>query len=181
MVGEIRDKETMELAIQAALTGHLVFSTIHTNSAAGALPRLLDMGAEPFLLASTIQCIVAQRLVRIVNPEAMEEYNVDAEVEKMIRDILGPLFPKDVKEGKLTMVRPRPDYDKNDQYLGRMGIYEVLMMNEKISRLVLEHEITETIERASIEDGMIKLNQDGFLKAIQKKTTLEEVLRVAQE
>lgn len=181
MVGEIRDKETMELAIQASLTGHLVFSTIHTNSAPGALPRMLDMGAEPFLLASTIQLIVAQRLVRIINPDTAEEYTPDIEVERMIRQSLGSLFPKEIGEGELKLVRPRADSDPTEHYIGRFGIYEVLTMNEKIARLVIEHETSEAIERQSIEDGMIKMIQDGYLKAIQHKTTLEEVLRVAAE
>ncbi len=180
MVGEIRDGETMELAVQAALTGHLVFSTIHTNSAAGALPRLLDMGAEPFLLASTIQCIVAQRLVRVVIPEKVEEYTVTKEVEEMIRQDLGSLFPKDIKEGELKLVRPKPEH-ANDYASGRMGIFEVLVINEKIEHLILERAISEDIEKAAIENGMIKLRQDGLLKAIQHKTTLEEVLRVANE
>jgi type IV pilus assembly protein PilB len=181
MVGEIRDQETMELAIQAALTGHLVFSTIHTNSAAGALPRMLDMGAEPFLLASTIQLVVAQRLVRIINPEAKEEYQAAPEIEEMIRKTLGPLFPKNIEQGQLKLFRAKEDLKDVSPYIGRMGIFEVLEMNDKIARLVLEHETSERIEQQSISEGMIKIEQDGFLKSIQGITALEEVLRVAQE
>ncbi len=181
MVGEIRDKETMELAIQAALTGHLVFSTIHTNSAAGALPRMLDMGAEPFLLASTIQLIVAQRLVRVVNPEFSEEYTPPIETERLIRSTLGKLFPPDIKEGDLKLINVKNNTEKGQQYLGRIGIYEVLTMNEKIARLVIEHETAEAIERQAIDDGMIKMIQDGFIKVVQNQTTIEEVLRVASE
>ncbi|PIZ44343.1 type II secretion system protein GspE [candidate division WWE3 bacterium CG_4_10_14_0_2_um_filter_41_14] len=181
MVGEVRDKETMELAVQAALTGHLVFSTLHTSSAAGALPRLLDMGAEPFLLASTIQMIIAQRLVRTVNMEFMETYTPDEKVEAMIRESLGALFPKDVAPGKLEFVRIKADADPNVAYSGRVGIYEVLTMNEKISRLVLEHETADAVERQAIADGMVRMIQDGYLKAINKTTTLEEVLRVIQD
>ncbi len=181
MVGEIRDKETMELAIQAALTGHLVFSTIHTNSAAGALPRMLDMGAEPFLLASTIQLIVGQRLVRVVNPEFSEEYTPPIETERLIRSTLGKLFPPDIKEGDLKLINVKNDTEKGQQYLGRIGIYEVLTMNEKIARLVIEHETAEAIERQAIGDGMIKMIQDGFIKVVQHQTTIEEVLRVASE
>ncbi|MCA9391855.1 Flp pilus assembly complex ATPase component TadA [candidate division WWE3 bacterium] len=181
MVGEIRDQETMDLAVQAALTGHLVFSTIHTNSAAGALPRMLDMHAEPFLLASTIQLIVAQRLVRVVNPETSEEYQPDEKVENMIRETLGALFPPDIPKGGLRLVRPKPDADQSEQYLGRIGIYEVINMTEKIARLVLERETADSIEKEAINSGMVKMIQDGLLKAIQQKTTLEEVLRVAAE
>lgn len=181
MVGEIRDNETMGLAVQAALTGHLVFSTIHTNSAAGALPRLLDMGAEPFLLASTIQLIVAQRLVRVLNPDCIELYSADPTVEEMIRKVLGPLFPKEIAQGKLQLARPAEKSDPADHYLGRMGIYEVLSMTEKIARLVLEHETADAIEREAIASGMVRINQDGFLKAVRHQTTLEEVLRVATE
>jgi len=181
MVGEVRDKETMELAVQAALTGHLVFSTLHTNSAAGALPRLLDMGAEPFLLASTIQMIVAQRLVRSVNMDSMETYTPDEKVEKMIRESLGGLFPKEITPGKLELIRIKPDADTSTAYSGRIGIYEVLVMNEKIARLVLEHETADRVEEQAVADGMIRMIQDGFLKAVQKQTTLEEVLRVIQD
>lgn len=181
MVGEIRDKETMELAIQAALTGHLVFSTLHTSSAAGALPRLLDMGAEPFLLASTIQMVIAQRLVRTLNLEYMETYKPDEKVETMIRESLGRLFPKDTSVGKLELVRVKVDVDPNVAYTGRVGIYEVLTMNEKIARLILEHDTADAIERQAIEDGMVRMIQDGYLKAINKTTTLEEVIRVIQD
>ncbi len=181
MVGEIRDEETMTLAIQAALTGHLVFSTIHTNSAAGALPRLLDMGAEPFLLASTIQLVVAQRLVRVLNPDCVETYRADAKVEESIRQTLGPLFPKDIKEGQLELARASADCEAGTEFEGRLGIFEVLPMTEKIARLVLEHETADAIENEAIANGMVKMQQDGFLKAIQHKTTLEEVLRVASE
>lgn len=181
MVGEIRDQETMELAVQAALTGHLVFSTIHTNSAAGALPRLLDMGAEPFLLASTIQLIVAQRLVRVINPEAIEEYEPTGEVEELIRTTLGKLYPKELEGKKLTLARPKPEFEQAAKYTGRVGIFEVLSMNEKIARLVLEHESSDRIERQAVEDGMVKMIQDGFLKAVRHQSTIEEVLRVAAE
>lgn len=181
MVGEVRDKETLDLAIQASLTGHLVFSTIHTNSAAGALPRMLDMGAEPFLLASTIQLVVAQRLVRILNPEMTEKYNPGEETETMIRNALGPLFPKEIKEGDLMLTRLKPDVEQGKEYLGRMGIFEVLPMTERVGRLVLERETADVVEKQAVTEGMVRMIQDGFLKVINGQTTLEEVLRVIQE
>lgn len=181
MVGEIRDKETMDLAIQAALTGHLVFSTLHTNSAAAALPRLLDMGAEPFLLASTIRIVVAQRLVRGVAEDCQETYAASEEIESMIRNTLGPLFPKDIVQGGLQLMHPRPDCETGKEYTGRMGIYEVLPISEKVSRLILERETADRIEQEAVSTGMVKMIQDGYLKAINGKTSLEEVMRVVSE
>ncbi|MEP7167374.1 MAG: ATPase, T2SS/T4P/T4SS family [Candidatus Woesebacteria bacterium] len=185
MVGEIRDAETAELAIQASLTGHLVFSTLHTNSAAGALPRLLDMGMEPFLLASSITLVMAQRVVRM-NSAEKEEYAPLPEVEKDIREVLGPLYDGWVKskglEGKpLKLYRGVKSKSNNDSgYEGRVGIFEVVQMNDVIARLVLEHQTASEIEKQAIVDGMILMKQDGYLKALDGITTIEEVLRVAQ-
>lgn len=185
MVGEIRDSETAELAVQASLTGHLVFSTLHTNSAAGALPRLLDMGMEPFLLASSITLVMAQRVVRKISAEK-EEYTPPPEVEKDIREVLGPLYDGWAKskgmEGKpMKLYRGIKSKSNNDSgYEGRIGIYEVLQMNDKIARLVLEHQTASDIERQALEDGMMLMKQDGYLKALDGITTIEEVLRVAQ-
>jgi type IV pilus assembly protein PilB len=178
LVGEIRDTETADLAIQAALTGHQVFSTLHTNSAAGALPRLLDMGVEPFLLASAINAVEAQRILRKVCQNCKYPYNPPPEVEQNIRDVLGPLAPK----GTIQLYKGKGcEVCSNLGYLGRMGIYEVLVVSEKISRMILEHASSNDIEKQSIADGMITMRQDGYLKAIEGITTLEEVLRVAQE
>ncbi|MBM4402102.1 MAG: type II/IV secretion system protein [Candidatus Cloacimonetes bacterium] len=178
MVGEIRDRETMELAIQAALTGHLVFSTLHTNSAAGTLPRLLDMGAEPFLLASTMEVVLAQRLVRTLC-ECKKEVAADEQVAQKFKEVLGPLFPKQ----KQLKVFQAVGCEKcgNAGFVGRMGIYEVLPVSEKIGRLILERETSDRIETQAKDEGMIAMLQDGFLKAIEGVTTVEEVLRVAQE
>jgi type IV pilus assembly protein PilB len=185
MVGEIRDSETAELAVQASLTGHLVFSTLHTNSAAGALPRLLDMGMEPFLLASSITLVMAQRVVRMISAEK-EEYAPPAEVEKDIKEVLGPLYDGWVKskglEGKpMKLYRGIKSKSNNDSgYEGRVGIFEVVQMNDIIARLVLEHQTASAIEKQAITDGMMLMKQDGYLKALDGITTIEEVLRVAQ-
>lgn len=178
MVGEIRDKETTELAVQAALTGHLVFSTLHTNDASGALPRLLDLGAEPFLLASSMTCIVAQRVCRRVCPDCKEQYAPPSEVAQDIKTVLGKLY--DDKEIKLTRGKKCATCN-NTGYLGRIGMYEVLPVSEKVARLILERSSGFEIEKIAVEEGMIKMKQDGYLKALEGLTTLEEVLRVAQE
>lgn len=185
MVGEIRDSETAELAIQASLTGHLVFSTLHTNSASGALPRLLDMGAEPFLLASSITLVMAQRVLRRIAPQK-EEYTPPPEVVEDMRSVLGPLFDGWMKthgkEGKpLTLWRGIKNKDNNDTgYEGRIAIFEVMKMNDKLGRLVLEHRPAAEIEKQAMDDGMLLMKQDGYLKVLDGITTIEEVLRVAQ-
>ena len=178
MVGEIRDKETTDLAVQASLTGHLVFSTLHTNNAAQAIPRLLDLGAEPFLLASSITCLVAQRICRRACPDCKEEYTPPPEVEADIKHVLGKLMPK--KEIKLSKGK-KCSTCNNTGYLGRVGIYEVLAVTEKMGRLILERAPAIDIEKQALEEGMVTMKQDGYLKVIEGVTTIEEVLRVAQE
>lgn len=179
LVGEIRDQETADLAIQASLTGHLVFSTLHTNDASGALPRLLDMGAEPYLLASSMTAIVAQRVVRKIHDKCKGSYQADAKVVGEIKDILGNLWP-DGKEAKLYKGKGDADCN-NTGYHGRIGIFEVLPVTEKVSRLILERGAASGIEKQAVEEGMITLKQDGYLKVLEGISTLEEVLRVAQE
>lgn len=179
LVGEIRDSETAELAIQAALTGHLVFSTLHTNDAAGALPRLLDMGAEPFLLASSMTAIIAQRVMRKIDPDTKESYTPDPKVLDDIKQELGPLWPKDGVT-KLYRGRPTPE-NNNSGYKGRIGIYEVIPVSEGIAHLILQRSPASEIEKLARTEGMITLKQDGYLKVIEGLTTIEEVLRVAQE
>ncbi|MDP2873877.1 MAG: ATPase, T2SS/T4P/T4SS family [bacterium] len=186
MVGEIRDAETAELAIHAALTGHLVLSTLHTNSAAGALPRLLDMDAEPFLLASTVNLILAQRLCRRICDKCKEELEVPAEMVTDVKETLGSLFEefaKDrLKDGKLVLWRGKGcELCGNLGYVSRLGIFEVMPITDKISRMVLERKPSSEIDVLAREEGMITLKQDGFIKALQGITTLEEVLRVARE
>ena len=182
MVGEIRDAETTGLAIQAALTGHLVFSTLHTNDASGALPRLLDMGAEPFLLASTMTAVVAQRVVRRIHEQCKEVYAPPQSVVDDIKAVLGPLMPPLPPDGKIKLYKGKGDtQDGNTGYLGRMGIFEVMPITEKIGRLILERQPASEIEKQAREEGMISMKQDGYLKTLEGITTIEEALRVAQE
>ncbi|MCX6726091.1 MAG: ATPase, T2SS/T4P/T4SS family [Candidatus Shapirobacteria bacterium] len=179
MVGEIRDKETTELAIQASLTGHLVFSTLHTNDATGAIPRLLDLGGEPFLLASAMTCIVAQRVLRKICEHCKESYTPLPEVIEDIKKSLGNLYPKN---GELKLFRGKKCSECNNTgYIGRVGIFEVLPISEKIARLTLERAAANEIQKQALEEGMISLEQDGHLKAIEGITTIEEVLRVARD
>lgn len=179
MVGEIRDRETTELAVQASLTGHLVFSTLHTNDAPQAPPRLLDLGAEPFLLASSVTCIVAQRICRRVCTDCREQYEPLPEVAADIKKVLGKLLPAD-QPIKLTRGKKCPACN-NTGYRGRIGIFEVLPVTEKIARLILERAAAGDISKTAVAEGMISMKQDGYLKAVEGVTTLEEVLRVAQE
>lgn len=179
LVGEIRDKETTDLAIQAALTGHLVFSTLHTSNASGALPRLLDLGAEAFLLSSTINAIVGQRIVRHICPHCKVAYVLPPQLFTEIKQVLGPLYT--FKEEPKLYRGKGCEQCGNLGYLGRIGIYEVLSVSEKISRLIIAHEDAATIEKQAMADGMITMKQDGYLKVLAGETTIEEVLRVAQE
>lgn len=180
MVGEIRDAETADLAIQASLTGHLVFSTLHTNSSAGALPRLLDMHAEPYLIASTVTCVVGQRVVRKICEACRIQKTETPEAIGELKKALGNLY--DFNKNKLTFFMGKGCVECNTTgYQGRVGIYEVLLVTEKISRLILVRETAQTIESQAISDGMISMKQDGYLKVIEGITTIEEVLRVAQE
>ena len=180
MVGEIRDAETAGLAVQAALTGHMVLSTVHTTNAAGVLPRLLDMGAEPFLLASTITAIVAQRICRRLHDDCKEPYKPEQSVIDDMKQVLGPLFPKN--EAGIQLYKGKGDAEcGNTGYKGRVGVYEVMPITEKISAQILQHSDAATIEKAAKDSGMITMKQDGYLKALEGLTSLEEVLRVAQE
>jgi type II secretory ATPase GspE/PulE/Tfp pilus assembly ATPase PilB-like protein len=178
MVGEVRDKETTELAIQAALTGHLVFSTLHTNTAAGALPRLLDLGAEPFLIASSINCVQAQRVVRKVCTNCKTEYAPPEAVIQDVKNVLGKLYTLD----KPKLVKGNGcEACGGTGYSGRIGIFEVLPVTERVSRLVLERAALSAIEQEAEAEGMITMKQDGYAKALEGITTIEEVLRVAQD
>lgn len=179
LVGEIRDKETADLAIQASLTGHLVFSTLHTNDASGALPRLLDMGAEPYLLASSMTAIIGQRVVRRIHKDCRAPYTPDPKVTEEIKTNLGNYYPAS-SDGKLY--KGEGDQLCNGSgYFGRIGIFEVLTINEKIGSLILERSAANSIEKQAITDGMITMKQDGYFKVLEGITTIDEVLRVAQE
>lgn len=180
LVGEIRDKETTDLAIQAALTGHLVFSTLHTSSAAGALPRLLDLGAENFLLASTVNAIVGQRIVRKLCDHCKEAYIPAPQLLAEIKNELGTLYT--VQDNQVKLYRAKGCSECGDSgYEGRIGIFEVLLLSEKIVRLVLQKADSDTIEREAVAEHMITMKQDGYLKVLAGVSTVEEVLRVAQE
>jgi type IV pilus assembly protein PilB len=180
LVGEIRDRETTDLALQAALTGHLVFSTLHTSNAAGALPRLTDLGAEPFLMSSTINAIVGQRIARRICPHCKEEIPPLNQIVEEMRHVLGKFFPKD--EAKIKLYKGKGcDECGSYGYLGRIGIFEVLPASPKIASLVLERPSAGTLEQQAIAEGMITMKQDGYLKALNGITTIEEVIRVAQE
>ncbi len=180
LVGEIRDGETTELAIQAALTGHLVFSTLHTSSAAGALPRLLDLGAETFLLASTMNAVLAQRIVRKICPHCKVSYTPPPQMVEEMKVVLGKYFPPNLTDPKLYKGQGCEDCGKSG-YMGRVGIFETLPITEKIASLILQHADSGTIEKEARLEGMITMKQDGYVKVLNGVTTIEEVLRVAQE
>ncbi|MFZ2804309.1 MAG: ATPase, T2SS/T4P/T4SS family [Patescibacteria group bacterium] len=184
MVGEIRDLDTAEIAIQAALTGHLVVSTIHTNSAAGAIPRFLSMGVKPFLLAPAINCIIGQRLVKRINPATRVPVTLSASVMAEVRNELEHI-PKDVlKEYKVDMDKLQfygPKEGAETPYKGRVGIYEIFSMNKEIEALILSGNVSEYQMLAIAQkSGMITMAQDGLLKALEGLTSVEEVLRVAE-
>lgn len=186
MVGEIRDNETAELAVQASLTGHLVFSTLHTNSAAGALPRLLDMKAEPFLLASSMTLTMGQRIVRVINPEYREEYKPDPAVIADIKKVLGGYFDLWCKQNKkdpnnITLFKPRADRPATEpEYKGRIGIFEVMKISDAIRSMILARRPEGELEAQGLAEGMMLMKQDGYIKVLNGETTIEEVLRVAE-
>jgi type IV pilus assembly protein PilB len=197
MVGEIRDKETAQLAVQAALTGHLVFSTLHTNSAAGILPRLLDMGIEPFLIASTVNTVIGQRLVRRIADTGKQTYQSTEPEAEAIRATLANLLPKTdadrpaasenlgykdlplYNQTAYTLAKGTDSSDNPGGYKGRMGLYEVFTVTEAIQELIMKRSTSTEIEKMAIREGMINMRQDGYLKALDQMTTLTEVNRVA--
>ncbi len=198
MVGEIRDSETANLAVQASLTGHLVFSTLHTNSAAGILPRLLDMGIEPFLLASTLNTVIGQRLVRRVSEKRVTYQSNEMETSEL-KGIVGDLLPKNSDEvarigedlgyaglpladqSSYTLVKGVDDPDSPGGYSGRAGLYEAITVDEDIQKLIVSHATSAEVMRAAREKGTITMRQDGMLKALSGVTTMEEVNRVASD
>lgn len=191
MVGEIRDNETAGLAINAALTGHLVLSTLHTNTAAGALPRLIDMRAEPFLISSTLNCILAQRLVRKLCEDKEKYYLKEPEIKNLARycdlnRILEILRQENLAKpkqpfNKVTFYRPKPTKNSPEGYKGRIGIFEVLPVTETIKDLIIKEATSDQIQAQAQEEGMRTMVEDGFIKAAQGITSIEEVLRVIIE
>ncbi len=198
MVGEIRDGETANLAVQAALTGHLVFSTLHTNSAAGILPRLIDMGIEPFLIASTVNTIIGQRLVRRVASKRNLYQSSPMETQSIIETV-GHLLPKTPEEVEkvssdlgyknlplanqksYTLVKGRDTPQTPGGYQGRAGIYEVMDVTEAIQQLIIKRAPASEVQKVAMSEGMITMRQDGYLKALTGITTIEEVNRVAAD
>ena len=219
MVGEIRDSETAELAVQAALTGHLVFSTLHTNDAATCLPRLLDMNVEPFLIASTVRAVIGQRLVRRLCVDCKQSYAPDeAELQHLekVFHLDGALNLKRINELEKQAFdggigRPHtakdPKADQNSDlsttstslrrlwkaqddgcpacnhsgYKGRIGIYEVLHNSDAIQKLIVSSGTSEAIQDMAIQEGMLTMQIDGFIKALRGETSIEEILRATSE
>ena len=208
MVGEVRDGETAGLAIQAALTGHMVFSTLHTNNAATALPRLLDMSIEPFLIASTIRAVVGQRLVRRLHKDSRQSYiPSQEEVASVLKafHLEGPNIMRAIHElekqavagglggdaplstdenGIKTLWRADKEHnteDVHEGYRGRVGIYEVLTNTESIQKLIMAHATSDDVQTKAIQEGMITMQIDGLIKALRGETTIEEILRVSKD
>ncbi|HLC94545.1 MAG TPA: GspE/PulE family protein [Patescibacteria group bacterium] len=182
LVGEIRDKETTQLAIQAALTGHLVFSTLHTNDAATAIPRLIDLGGEPFLIASVLNVSVAQRICRRICAHCKTSYTASPELVANIKEVLGDLLPKKTSERKeIPLYKGTGCIECNHTgYYGRIGIFEVLTISDTVNKMIIQHTTAKDIEVAGRKEGLIMMKQDGYLKALDGITTIEEVLRVAE-
>jgi len=185
MVGEIRDLETSDITINAALTGHLVLSTIHTNSASGAIPRFLALGSKGFLLAPALNAIIGQRLVRKICKECKQEYKPDEKTLTKVKKFLEaipkdhPDRPKSLDKLKFYQGKGCPKCN-NLKYKGRIGIYEIMIMNKEIEKLILEEKASEySIQEIAIKNGMLTMVQDGLLKAIDGITTIEEVFRVS--
>jgi type IV pilus assembly protein PilB len=199
MVGEIRDKETADLAVQAALTGHVVLSTLHTNSAAGVLPRLLDMQIEPFLIASTVNTVIGQRLVRRLCPKCKTSYSSTTAETESIKGTLTGILPKSKSEieaksadtgyknlpltsqSAYTLYKPVGCSECLNGYKGRIGIYEVYAMNTAMEKLLVARATTSEVQKQAQADGMLTMKQDGYLKALAGLTTIEEVARVASD
>ncbi len=199
MVGEIRDKETAALAVQAALTGHLVFSTLHTNSAAGILPRLLDMGVEPFLIASTVHTVIGQRLVRRIADDSKETYQSNEAETEAVKQTIGNLLPPSADkvaaasedlgyknlplstQNAYTLSKGKDSPETPGGYKGRMGVYEVFEVTEAIQGLIMKRATSTEIQKEAQKQGMVTMRQDGYLKALDGRTTLAEVNRVAAE
>ncbi|NTU69455.1 Flp pilus assembly complex ATPase component TadA [bacterium] len=200
MVGEIRDKETADLAVQSALTGHVVLSTLHTNSAAGVLPRMLDMEIEPFLISSTVNTVIGQRLVRKVCEKCKESYDATKTEIDAIKEALKKWLPNKndskakekfeylgfdglpyLDDQKMTLYKGKGcDNCRNTGYSGRLGIFEVFKVTEDMGKLLLQHATSNAVEELAVSQGMVTMKQDGFVKALSGVTTLQEVARVTR-
>ena len=183
MVGEIRDLETAEIAVQASLTGHLVLSTLHTNDAAGVIPRLIDIGVKPYFLVPSINAVIGQRLVRKLCPYCRTEHGLSPEEEEKVQRILAVISPRaniDIPSKLPTIYKAGAGCEKCNYlgYKGRIGIYEIFTMNDNLKQLTIDKAPSFKILQQAIENGMITMLQDGVLKAIEGTTSLEEVYRV---
>jgi len=191
MVGEIRDNETASLAVNAALTGHLVLSTLHTNSAAGAVPRLLDMEVEPFLMASTVNVIIAQRLVRTLCSGKEKYFLSGQQLERLSKEVdldrVADFLAKEKITGKISdwskvpFYKPSLDKDCPEGYKGRVGAHEILRVSEGIRNLIMANATSDDIEKQAKKEGMMTMLEDGIVKCVQGITTIEEILRVTSE
>ena len=191
MVGEIRDTETASLAINASLTGHLVLSTLHTNSAAGAIPRLIDMKVEPFLIVSTVNVIIGQRLIRRLTSEKEAHKMSAAELEQLKKIIdtdrllqllkTEKIVEKNATWDSIPFYKPKPSAESEDGFKGRVGIHEVLKVSPAIREIIMQGKTSRDIEEQAKKEGMITMIEDGIFKAVQGLTTIEEVLRVITE
>jgi len=191
MVGEIRDNETASLAVNAALTGHLVLSTLHTNSAAGAVPRLLDMEVEPFLMASTVNVIIAQRLVRtlcsgkekyFLNSQQLESLSKEVDLDRVAGFLAKEKITGKISDwSKVPFYKPSLDKDCPEGYKGRVGAHEILRVSEGIRNLIMANATSDDIEKQAKKEGMMTMLEDGVVKCVQGVTTIEEILRVTSE
>jgi type IV pilus assembly protein PilB len=191
MVGEIRDGETASLAVNASLTGHLVLSTIHTNSAAGAIPRMIDMGVEPFLIISTVRTVIAQRLVRVL-AEGKEKYFLNDTEIKALEKVLDlnrvlnflkeeKIVAPDSTWDKIPFYKPKASEEAKDGYKGRLGIHEVLNVTSTIKEMILKGSSADELEERAKQEGMMTMLEDGIFLAVRGMTSTEEVLRVVSE
>ena len=191
MVGEIRDNETASLAVNAALTGHLVLSTLHTNSAAGAVPRLLDMEVEPFLMASTVNVIIAQRLVRVLCSGKEKYFLSNQQLERLSKEVdldrVASFLVKEKITGKISdwskvpFYKPSLDKECPEGYKSRVGVHEILRVSEGIRNLIMSNATSDDIEKQAKKEGMMTMLEDGIVKCVQGITTIEEILRVTNE
>ncbi len=176
VVGETRDTETAQIAVQASLTGHLVLSTIHTNDAPSTVTRLLDMGIEPFLLASSLRGVLAQRMVRRLHPEHRRKITPDATTRKLFNQL-----PPNVRPKELVLYEPVPSEENHTGYAGRTGIFELLTISDAIRKLIHARASDDEIRTVAQKEGMLTLFQEGLLRAAAGETTVEEVVRVTQQ
>ncbi|NUJ97719.1 type II/IV secretion system protein [Candidatus Gracilibacteria bacterium] len=178
MVGEIRDKETATLAVEAALTGHLVLSTIHTNSATGTVQRLINMGVEPFLLSSAMKMVISQRLAKRMCPFCKKEKVLSEQVRKKVEGFLKPIMEEEELKNLVFYEGAGCEKCNNSGYKGRMGIHEVLIVGDYLESMILERRSANEMAEKAIEHGMITIVQDGLIKAALGETTVEEALKL---